>query len=483
MKKAGILMPVFSIGGRHGCGDFGKDSYRFVDMIHQCGFSIWQILPLNPLGNGNSPYMSYSSFAMDEVYISLDLLADMGLIKKAPSYRRRAKRVDYQAVRKFKEPYLKEAFKNFKPDLNYSTFSYQDWVKNYTIFTALRKKNGCDDWSTWPKEEIEFPEKGEYNIREIEEEVLYEAFLQYILFLQWKDLKQYANDRGIAVMGDIPFYVGLNSSDVWADKQNFLLDEEGHPTFIAGVPPDYFSATGQRWGNPIYDWEYMKKDHFTFWMNRILSTAKMFDLVRIDHFRAFDTYWKIKAECPTAIDGEWMEAPGYEFFDTLFAKDDDIELIAEDLGYLRDEVHQLRDHYNFRGMRVIQFSFPPQHDGPDREHLVVYTGTHDNAPVMGWYLEQSNYKKRELRSCLKRLGYAEKSFADNILSYAMHSEADMVIIPLNDFLHMNNTSRINKPGTEGDYNWTWRFTELGTFARRTGEIAKLIRDTGRNSDE
>ena len=479
MKKAGILMPVASLPSRHGCGGFGRETYRFIDKAAEAGFSIWQILPLNPLGYGNSPYQPYSSYAMDDLYISLDLLAEQGLIRKAPSYRRRGKTIDYEAVRKFRAPYLKEAYRNFKADLNYTAFGYQDWVKNYSLFMALKKKNGLQCWLDWPEKDKNLILEEKPDLKDMQDEILYEVFLQYILFLQWKDVKQYANDRNIEIMGDCPFYVGIDSADVWSGRENFLLDDDGRPTFIAGVPPDYFSATGQRWGNPIYDWEYMKKDRFSFWIERLSYIGKMFDVVRVDHFRAFDTYWKIKASCPTAIDGEWIEAPGYELFDTLREVNPEVEIVAEDLGDLRPEVLTLRDHYDFRGMRVIQFSFDPNGMGPDREHLLVYTGTHDNAPILAWYREKPQAERRAMRNCLRRMGYHKNSFTDNVISYSLDSNADMVIIPMFDWLHLGNKARLNKPGTVGAPNWMWRMSSLSAFSAMTAGIRAELERSGR----
>ena len=469
-------MPVASLPGRHGCGSFGIDAYRFIDLAARAGLSIWQILPLNPLGYGNSPYQPYSSFAMDDLYISLDSLVEMGLIERAPSYRRNAEVIDYDAVRKFREPYLREAYKNFRPDLNYSTFSYQEWVKNFAIFMALKKKNGMQGWLDWPeKDERNQPVDGKLDLKPYQDEILYEVFKQYILFLQWKDLKQYANDHGIEIMGDIPFYVGIDSADVWAGRKNFLLDDDGRPIFIAGVPPDYFSATGQRWGNPIYDWDYMKKNDFSFWVERVSYTQKLFDIIRIDHFRAFDTYWKINAECPTAIDGVWVEAPCYELFDTLLKKTEDLELVAEDLGDLRPEVHKLRDHYSFRGMRVIQFAFlPEESDVHDKPHQLVYTGTHDNDTIFAWYREKPQAEKRKLRRYLRSCGINTHSFVDDVITYSLNTQADMVVIPLADWLHYGHEARLNTPGTVGSPNWMWRTASLSGFAKKTKEIRRKI---------
>ena len=481
MKKAGILMPVASIPSRHGCGSFGKETYHFVDLAARAGFSIWQILPLNPLGYGNSPYQPYSSYAMDDIYISLDRLHELGLIRKAPSFNKKAKQIDYEAVRKFREPYLREAYANFKPDLNYSAFSYQEWVKNYSVFMALKKKNGMRCWLEWEDaDEKNQPVTGNLILKPFEDEILFEVFKQYMLYLQWKDLKQYANDRGIEIMGDIPFYVGIDSADVWADRKSFLLDDDGRPIFIAGVPPDYFSATGQRWGNPIYDWDYMQENDFSFWVERISYTQRLFDIIRIDHFRAFDTYWKINAECPTAIDGVWVEAPGYQLFDTLFDKTEDLKIVAEDLGDLRAEVHQLRDHYSFPGMRVIQFAFlPDESDVHDKPLQLVYTGTHDNDTIFAWYREKSQAEKRKMRRYLRSEGYHTHSFMNDVLSYVMHTQAEMAVIPLADWLHLGHSARLNTPGTVGAPNWMWRLTLLSAFAGKTKDIRRLLEDAGR----
>ena len=469
-------MPVASLPSRHGCGSFGKEAYEFVDMIHEDGFSIWQILPLNPRGYGNSPYQPYSSYALDEIFIDLDLLYEKGYLAHKPAaFNRNAEQVDYDAVRKFKEPYLREAFRKFEPDLNYTNFAYQDWMKNYAVFKTLKQVNGNRSWVEWPEE----MKDGSVDMKPYQDEILYQIFLQYILFLQWKDLKQYANDRDILIMGDIPFYVGLDSSDVFFSRKNFLLDDDGRPTFIAGVPPDYFSANGQRWGNPIYDWDYMEKDGFSFWISRLAYTQRLFDIIRVDHFRAFDTYWKIKASCPTAVDGEWVEAPGYKLFDTIKEKLPDLQLVAEDLGDLREQVHTLRDHYDFRGMRVIQFSFNADGMGEDREHLLVYTGTHDNESISSWYRKKPGSEKRKMRKCMKKMGYKTGSFTGDVIDYSLHSNADMVIIPMGDWIHKGTEARINMPGTIGSPNWMWRMTDFSDFRKRTNEIRDLIEKSGR----
>ena len=343
---------------------------------------------------------------------------------------------------------------------------------------AFAKSDGkC--WNEWEDEMKWQPERGQVDLKKYEDEIFYQLFLQYEAFLQWKDIKQYANDLDIEIMGDIPFYVGLDSSDVWSSKENFLLDEDGKPSFIAGVPPDYFSATGQRWGNPIYDWEYMKENEFSFWMERLAYTERLFDIIRVDHFRAFDTYWKINASCPTAVDGERVEAPGYDLFHLLKEKDPDMEIVAEDLGYLRQEVLDLRDHFNFRGMRVIQFSWNSDGMGEDREHLTIYTGTHDNETMDTWYRHFNNHDRRRMRDCLKKMGYVEKSFDSNVIQYTLDSNADIAIIPMCDWLHQNKEGRINTPGTVSTNNWTYRLADFSQYQSVIKDIAKKVKKAKR----
>jgi len=470
MRKAGILMPVASLPGRHGCGTFGKEAYDFVKMMHQSGLGIWQLLPLNPLGYGNSPYQPYSSYAVDELYISLDVLAQQGLLEKVPSYHRNDDEIQYEVVRTFHDKYLRLAYQKFEKDEAYESFIKQSWVKEYAIFKTFKVANNLRPWNEWEKEQKDYTINQKLDLSKYEDEIAYQMFLQFVLHQQWHALKKYANSLGIQMVGDIPFYVGLDSADVWAHRENFLLDQDGRPTFIAGVPPDYFSATGQRWGNPIYDWKFMKKDKFTFWIERLSYMGKMFDVVRVDHFRAFDTYWKIPADCPTAIEGEWIEAPGYELFDTLFKQYPNLTIVAEDLGDLRPEVLELRDHYKFRGMRIVQFTFDPEGMEEDKTHLLVYTGTHDNDTTYSWYCHQSASLRRKMRQYLWKHGYRKHSFVDDVIDYSLDSNADMVIIPMSDWIHAGSQARLNMPGSVGAPNWMWRMKDLRAFAKRIKQI-------------
>lgn len=476
-------MPVASLPGRHGCGTFGKEAYDFVKMIHQSGLGIWQLLPLNPLGYGNSPYQPYSSYAVDELYISLDVLAQQGLLEMVPSYHRNDDAIQYEEVRQYHDKYLRLAYQKFEKDEAYESFIKKPWVKEYAIFKTFKVANHLRPWIEWDKDQKDYPINQTLDLSKYDDEIAYQMFLQFVLYQQWHALKKYANSLGIQMVGDIPFYVGLDSADVWAHRENFLLDQDGRPTFIAGVPPDYFSATGQRWGNPIYDWDFMKKDKFTFWIERMSYMGEMFDVVRVDHFRAFDTYWKIPADCPTAIEGEWIEAPGYELFDTLFKQYPNLTIVAEDLGDLRPEVLELRDHYKFRGMRIVQFTFDPEGMEEDKKHLLVYTGTHDNDTTYSWYCQQPASLRRKMRQYLWKHGYRKHSFVDDVIDYSLDSNADMVIIPMSDWIHAGSQARLNMPGSVGAPNWMWRMKDLRAFAKRIKQIkADLVRADRINHD-
>lgn len=479
MRKAGILMPVASISSNHGIGDFGKKSYEFIDLTKKAGFKIWQILPLNPLGFGNSPYQPYSSFAMDALYISLDELVEKGYLTSVPTYKMNAKQIDYEGVRLFKEKYLRKAFSKFKKDRGYNMFVKQPWVYPYAVFATFKKINHMQCWNLWPDSFKLWIDHQDQDLSAYQEEIDYELFIQYTLYRQWINLKKYANKKGIEIMGDIPIYVGIDSLDVWSYQKGFLLDGDGHPTFIAGVPPDYFSADGQRWGNPIYDWKQLEEDKFDFWINRLDYSMQLFDVVRIDHFRAFDTYWKIKASCSTAIDGEWVEAPGYGLFDRLFEVNPKLRLVAEDLGYLRDEVLQLRDHYHLMGMRVIQYSFDPVLQMEDKEHLLTYTGTHDNEPLKTWYKALDKSYKKQVTTFFKNNALFHESPIDNIIQYALNTKSTIVIIPMVDLLHKDNECRLNTPGTVGGNNWRWRLKDLQEYQHVINKIHKMIKDSKR----
>ena len=337
MEKAGILWPLASLNGNHGIGDFGKASYDFIDISKKAGFDMWQILPLNPLGYGNSPYQPYSSYAGDEVYISLDMLYEDGLLDEKVAPLKQEDRVDYNFVRDFKGKYLKKAYEKFKEKGLDKTEAYKEFLKfdfvyDYAVFISFKKDNDLIAWNEWPKEQKSWIIDRKLDLSPYEEQIGYEIFVQYIFYVQWMKLKAYANKNGLKIIGDIPFYVGLDSLDVWQNQKYFEITEEGKPILIAGVPPDAFSDLGQRWGNPIYKWDELEKDDFKFWIDRLAYNAKLYDIVRLDHFRAFDTYWQIDAKNDTAVEGEWIYAPGFKLFDKITEELNDVEFIAEDLG-------------------------------------------------------------------------------------------------------------------------------------------------------
>lgn len=474
-------MPVFSLPSKHGVGDLGAQAREWIGLLSKNGIKIWQILPLNPVGYGNSPYQPYSSMAGDELYISLEALFDQGLLRTEPKgFMERTERVVYDKVRAYKEPFLREAFASFSENEDYKAFISQPWVKNYGVFRAFKSANENRCWNEWPDEQKNWPKDPQSLPPQLEAQARYHMFLQYIFFTQWQAVKDYANAQGIKIMGDIPFYVGIDSVDVWASKENFLLDENGFPVFIAGVPPDYFSATGQRWGNPIYDWDYMKGHNYEFWIERIGYNKKLFDIIRIDHFRAFDTYWKIPAACPTAMEGEWIEAPGYEVLDTIFEKLPGVSLVAEDLGMLRPQVHTLKNHYHLKGMKIVVFSLDTSGKyakdiEPEQENMIIYTGTHDNDTVMEWYHNLSAASQRKLRRYLKRQGIKQGSICRRLITYTLQSCPEIAIISMPDVLGLNAAGHINTPGTVGSPNWEWHMPDFDKARRQLSWLGRQLR--------
>lgn len=480
-RVSGILCPVSALPSRFGIGDFGKESRVFVDLAKEAGFSLWQILPLNPLGYGHSPYQPFSSFAIEELYVDLDALNAKKLCKKAPDFRQDAEKVDYEGIRAYKEPFLKEAFEKElerDPGCLADFIATHTWVLPWSLFMMNKRRNAMASWESWPKEQQEMISSYPSLTPEEEKAARYEIWLQKTLYEQWKSLKDYANKKGIRLIGDVPFYVGFDSCDVWANQDSFLLDPKSkEPVWIAGVPPDYFSKTGQRWGNPIYNWDLLEKRDFSFIINRLKLNGELYDVIRLDHFRAFDTYWKIPASCPTAVEGAWIEAPGYKLFDIFFKKVPNLEIIAEDLGDLRPEVLVLRDHYNFPGMNVVEFTF---HDaelvkkpGYDRENMVAYLGTHDNDPLKSYF---SLLPKEEQAAWLKALD--EKKIAgadinDKLIAYELALKAKYAIFAVQDLLDLGTESRLNKPGIIDDINWTWRMKDYSALEAKVEHLKSL----------
>lgn len=471
MKTKGILLAISSLPSKYGIGDLGLNAYKLIDILSKNNNQIWQVLPLTPLGYGNSPYQSSSSFAGDEIYICLDKLAQYELLDSTSlqCFNANSSKVDYDSVRNYKDKYLLKAFESFLNtksnfESEYSSFlEKNEWVYNYAIFQAFKQTNNNQVWNDWPDEFKFWCKDKNIDLKPYQRQIDYQLFLQFMFYKQWFELKVYANTHNVEIMGDLPIYLGLDSADIWEHHQYFQLDKDLKPTFVAGVPPDFFSETGQLWGNLLYDWDKLEQSNFKFWIDRLKGNFELFDLVRIDHFRAFDTYWRIPADESTAINGKWLEAPGYKFFDSVYDRLPKANIIAEDLGDLRQEVFELRDHYNLKGMKVFQFHFDfKTGDFIKDNNIIAYSGTHDNNTLKGWYNNLSKWQKKLLKRYFKA---NEKNILNKILKFIYSSEADFVITPAQDLLQLDASARLNTPGEVGSPNWEWKLVDYDCLER------------------
>lgn len=466
MRKSGILMPVFSLPSLYGIGCFGKDAYHFVDFLEKAGQSYWQILPLGPPGYGDSPYQCYSGTAGNPLYIDVELLMFDGLVDfedcrefcgTLPE-----REVDYDRVRASREKILRIAASRFDSSAaEFLAFCEENasWLRDYAVFMSLKKKfDGASCWE-WPEEFRSAHATGVAQMeRDEAEEIRYQKILQYLFYKQWTALKTYANEHGVEIIGDIPIYVSRDSSDFWASPELFLLDEEGEPSFVAGCPPDYFSADGQLWGNPIYDWERQARTGFAWWIDRLRCCEKLFDVVRIDHFRGLHDFWSVPSDAKSAAEGQWNDGPDRAFVDAVRRELPELRLIAEDLGALTKGVHELLAYSGYPGMRVLQFAF----DGhPDNQYLpyshekntVVYTATHDNATTREWWEALDNGARESVRRYFRMR--ADDDPVETLIAAALSSVADTAIVPLFDWLGEGAQGRINTPSTVGG-NWRAR---------------------------
>lgn len=470
MKRAsGVLLPVASLPSDYGIGAFSREAYRFVKLLKRAGQSYWQILPLGPTGYGDSPYQSFSTFAGNPYFIDLNALIKKGWLKQkecdACDFGEKQRYIDYGKLYKERFPLLKKAYKRSKISEDSGFWKFceenEEWLEDYAMFMVLKEQHDGKSWSEW---EEPYRMRDEETLVQLEiekaEELMFYKFLQYEFTVQWTALKDFANKKGIQIIGDIPIYVAFDSADSWANPRLFQFNEDRMPVKVAGCPPDAFSDTGQLWGNPLYDWTYHKTTGYRWWIHRIAHCAKLYDVIRIDHFRGFDEYYAIPYGDITAEFGEWEAGPGLDLFRTVKRRLGEIQIIAEDLGFLTDSVLQMVEESGYPGMKVLEFAFDSREPSNYLPHnytknCVVYTGTHDNETLAGWY---KNLNKRDKAFALRYMGREKLKKEDavwEIIRLAQASTADTCIIPIQDYLGLGNEARINEPSTLGN-NWIWR---------------------------
>lgn len=490
-RSSGVLLHPTSLPGPHGSGDFGPAAYHFIDWLVVAGQKLWQILPVGPVGLGNSPYMSLSAFAGNPLLIDLAELGHKGWLHADELDSARnfpTGHVDFGKVIPFRTKMLRHAAKIFFADASandkaeFESFDnqQQSWLEDYALFMALKGEHDSKEWCEWDRDIAQRKKTAlEKSRKTLADEIMFWKFTQWCFSRQWTALKKYANEKGVQIVGDIPIFTAFQSSDVWAHPGLFSLDEHLRPTVVAGVPPDYFSATGQRWGNPLYNWDVMERDGYAWWIERIKSTFALVDIARIDHFRGFAAYWEIPAKQKTAVHGRWVVGPKEQLFDTVLLKLGKLPIIAEDLGLMTDDVIALRDRFSFPGMKVLQFafagdpknSFLPHNYAPN---FVVYTGTHDNDTSIGWYKSATERERAFVR---KYIGTEGKEIHWDLIRLASQSVADMALYPMQDVLGLGTEARMNLPGKSLG-NWEWRFAwdQVGPeHAARLYELTALFK--------
>ena len=480
MRASGILMHITSLPGPYGVGTMGKKAYEFVDFLKASGQSRWQLLPLTPTGYGDSPYQSCSTFAGNHYLIDLDLLIGEGLLKAQEvqniQWNTTEDRVDFGLLYRNRLPVLRIAYGRFEDDKALDDFCREnsDWLPDFALYMALKEQQGGKAWYQWPEElKRRDPDAMWNSRRELKEQIRFYSFVQYLFFGQWKKLKQYANDAGIRIIGDVPIYVPLDSVDVWGAPELFQLDQDLNPEAVAGCPPDAFTEDGQLWGNPLYRWEEHKKDGYSWWLRRLAAAGKLFDVIRLDHFRGFEAYWSVPYGDKTARYGHWVKGPDMDFIATVQKELPHIDLIAEDLGFLTPEVLKLRDDAHLPGMKIMEFAFDPNEPSEYVPYSLVpnavcYTGTHDNSPVLEWMETTS---EGSLQLAMDYMDIQDKSqLVWGMIRTAMATVCDLCVVQLQDYLELGGEARMNCPGIQSGSNWTWRVQD----GKLTEELAKRI---------
>lgn len=493
-RSSGILLPIFSLPSECGIGTIGKAAYDFIDFLADAKQSWWQILPVGPTGCGDSPYQSFSTFAGNPYLIDLDMLCKAGLLEKSLldgiDWGSDTSKVDYGKIYDNRLRVLKiAAVRGLSEDRGeFDDFVLKNsaWLPDYALFMAVKRHFGMAAWYDWPDEGIRLrrPEAAQKYKSMLKDEVKFFEYVQFIFFRQWEALRSYAHKKGVSIMGDLPIYVALDSADVWAEPSCFMLDEENIPIEVAGVPPDYFSKDGQLWGNPLYNYEAMERDGYGWWIRRVDGAARLFDALRIDHFRGFESFWAVPYGASTAKGGRWVKGPGMDLVGRLTAWFSNVQFIAEDLGTLGPEVYELLSESKLPGMKVLEFAFDPEEESSYLPHrylpnCVCYTGTHDNAPLAAWMRAASD---DELKNAERYLGLNEhEGFVRGIIRGGMSSVASVFIAQMQDWLELDGDARINTPGTLGG-NWQWRLTSSQLGSTLAAEIAEMTKLYGRCGD-
>ncbi len=489
MRQSGILMHITSLPGNYGVGTMGKGAFEFVDFLKAAGQSAWQILPLTPTGYGDSPYQSCSAFAGNHYLIDLDQLVKDGLLLEEEVreiiWHTRADRVDFAAQYANRLPVLRKAFSRFTPGNDFEAFcrGNSSWLSDFALFMAIKDYNNGKSWYTWEEGLKRRQPDAVWHMRQLlREDIRFYCFVQYVFFRQWNVLREYAHENNISIIGDVPIYVPLDSADVWSNPEQFQLDGDLNPTAVAGVPPDYFSADGQLWGNPLYRWDIMARDGYSWWLQRLGAAAKLYDVVRLDHFRGFESYWAVPYGEETARNGCWVKGPGMDFIRTVQKKLPHLQLIAEDLGILTQAVLELRESSGLPGMKVLGFAFDSQEPSDYLPHFytkntVCYTGTHDNMTMRQWFdtaPEESVAYAREFMRLTE-----EEGPVWGTIRTAMSSVSDLCMVPMQDYLDLGTEGRMNFPGTMSSDNWTWRAKD-GIITRNLAvKIRRLTQLYGR----